>query len=44
MRYRSPSPRSRDYDSDSDLPIPRRTAREVPDVQIIVLDDVDRLV
>ncbi|KAK2763787.1 hypothetical protein FQN54_009404 [Arachnomyces sp. PD_36] len=26
----------------ADLPIPRRTAREVPDVQIIVLDDVDR--
>ncbi|KAJ9285557.1 hypothetical protein DTO021C3_6811 [Paecilomyces variotii] len=42
-RYRSPSPRARGgYDSDSDLPIPRRAPRDVPDVQIIVLDDVDR--
>ncbi|KAL1854248.1 nuclear polyadenylated RNA-binding protein 3 [Paecilomyces lecythidis] len=42
-RYRSPSPRARGgYESDSDLPIPRRAPRDVPDVQIIVLDDVDR--
>ena len=43
-RIRSPSPRSRDYDSEADLPIPRRHPNEVPDVQIIVLDDVDRSV
>ncbi|KAL1985124.1 hypothetical protein VTN96DRAFT_8253 [Rasamsonia emersonii] len=42
-RYRSPSPRGRaGYDSDSDLPFPRRAPRDVPDVQIIVLDDVER--
>ncbi|KAL1964317.1 hypothetical protein VTN77DRAFT_7137 [Rasamsonia byssochlamydoides] len=42
-RYRSPSPRGRaGYDSDSDLPFPRRAPRDVPDVQIIILDDVDR--
>ena len=43
-RHRSPSPRSRDYDSEADLPIPRRHRNDVPDVQIIVLDDVDRCV
>ncbi|OJD18546.1 hypothetical protein AJ78_01462 [Emergomyces pasteurianus Ep9510] len=41
-RHRSSSPRERDYDNDSDLPIPRRSARQVPDVQIIVLENVDR--
>lgn len=41
---RSPSPRSRDYDSEADLPIPRRHPSDVPDVEIIVLDDVDRYV
>ncbi|PGG96311.1 hypothetical protein AJ79_09645 [Helicocarpus griseus UAMH5409] len=41
-RYRSPSPRDRGYDNDSDLPIPRRSPRQVPDVQIIVLENVDR--
>ena len=35
-RYRSPSPRRRDVDDD--LPLPRRERRDVPDVQIIVLD------
>ena len=38
-RYRSPSPRR---DSDDDLPLPRRAPRDVPDVQMIVLDDLDR--
>lgn len=42
-RYRSPSPRGRaGYDSDTDLPIPRRAPREVPDVQILVLEELDR--
>ncbi|PGH02930.1 hypothetical protein GX51_04386 [Blastomyces parvus] len=41
-RYRSPSPRERDFENDSDLPIPRRSPRQVPDVQIIVLENVDR--
>ncbi|PGH36053.1 hypothetical protein GX50_01065 [[Emmonsia] crescens] len=41
-RYRSPSPRERGYDNDSDIPIPRRSPRQVPDVQIIVLENVDR--
>ncbi|BCS22586.1 putative RNA-binding protein (Nab3) [Aspergillus puulaauensis] len=42
-RYRSPSPRGRaTYDSDTDLPIPRRAPREVPDVQILVLEELDR--
>ncbi|KAK7527973.1 putative arginine/serine-rich splicing factor [Phyllosticta citriasiana] len=41
-RYRSPSPRSRD--PDDDLPLPRRLPRDVPDVQILVLQpqEVDR--
>lgn len=43
-RYRSPSPRPRAaYENDSDLPVPRRAPRDVPDVQILVLEDVDRL-
>ncbi|KAL1303141.1 hypothetical protein AAFC00_006573 [Neodothiora populina] len=38
-RYRSPSPRRSE---DDDLPLPRRRPGEVPDVQIIVLDTIDR--
>ncbi|KAI7327580.1 hypothetical protein KC315_g7033 [Hortaea werneckii] len=38
-RYRSPSPRRSE---DDDLPLPRRQPREVPDVQIIVLDALNR--
>ncbi|KAF2096828.1 hypothetical protein NA57DRAFT_58715 [Rhizodiscina lignyota] len=38
-RYRSPSPKR---DVDDDLPLPRRNPRDVPDVQILVLDDLDR--
>ncbi|KAL3479158.1 hypothetical protein BJX99DRAFT_85650 [Aspergillus californicus] len=42
-RFRSPSPRGRGtYDSDADLPVPRRAARDVPDVQILVLEELDR--
>lgn len=42
-RYRTPSPRGRSaYDSDSDLPVPRRAPRDVPEVQILVLEEVDR--
>ncbi|KAL1394058.1 putative arginine/serine-rich splicing factor [Phyllosticta capitalensis] len=40
-RYRSPSPRR---ETEDDLPLPRRQPRDVPDVQILVLQpqDVDR--
>ncbi|KAL4800417.1 hypothetical protein BDV19DRAFT_69619 [Aspergillus venezuelensis] len=42
-RYHSPSPRGRGtYDSDADLPVPRRAPRDVPDVQILVLEELDR--
>ncbi|KAL5002257.1 hypothetical protein BDV10DRAFT_191515 [Aspergillus recurvatus] len=42
-RYRSPSPRGRaTYDSDADIPVPRRPPRDVPDVQILVLEELDR--
>ena len=44
-RFRSPSPQPRSaYESDADLPVPRRSPKDVPDVQILVLDNVDRLV
>ncbi|KAK5126237.1 hypothetical protein LTR85_010472 [Meristemomyces frigidus] len=39
-RYRSPSPQRRS--EDDDLPLPKRAARDVPDVQIIVLEQLDR--
>lgn len=38
-RYRSPSPRR---DPDDDLPLPRRSRDQVPDVQIIALDPLNR--
>ncbi|KAI5295847.1 hypothetical protein KEM52_000022 [Ascosphaera acerosa] len=44
-RYRSPSPRRGKrtaYDSDAEASMPRRPPGQVPDVQIIVLDDVER--
>ncbi|KAL1955435.1 hypothetical protein VTO42DRAFT_8591 [Malbranchea cinnamomea] len=44
-RYRSPSPRDdrgRGYIDDLDLPIPKRSPRSVPDVQVIVIENVDR--
>ncbi|EEH08964.1 conserved hypothetical protein [Histoplasma capsulatum G186AR] len=41
-RYRSPSPREKGSANDSDLHIPKRSPREVPDVEIIVLENVDR--
>ncbi len=41
-RYRSRSPRARDLDDEADLPIPRRTSADVPDVQLILVDEVDR--
>ena len=40
-RQRSPSPR-RPVDEDTSLGIPRRSAAEVPDVQILLLDELDR--
>lgn len=41
-RQRSPSPRSREMDEDAELQIPRRNPRDVPDVFIILLDELDR--
>ncbi|KAF4547716.1 RNA recognition motif-containing protein 11 [Elsinoe fawcettii] len=38
-RYRSPSPRR---DEDDDLPLPRRAPRDVPDVQVIIVDQIDQ--
>ncbi|KAF7505984.1 hypothetical protein GJ744_012331 [Endocarpon pusillum] len=39
-RYRSPSPRG--FDDEAALPLPRRDPRDVPDVQILILEDVDQ--
>lgn len=36
------SPRSREADEDATLQIPRREPRDVPDVQIILMDQLDR--
>ena len=41
-RYRSRSPLGRDLDEEASLPIPRRDIRDVPDVQLILVDQVDR--
>lgn len=41
-RYRSRSPRGRDPDDEAALPIPRRNPVQVPDVQIILVDESDR--
>ena len=41
-RYRSRSPRARDLDNEADLPIPQRSLADVPDVQLILVDEVDR--
>lgn len=41
-RERSLTPRLRDSDEDADLQIPRRKGRDVPDVQIILIDELDR--
>ena len=41
-RYDNFRPRSPDHDDEASLPIPRRDPRDVPDVQIVILDDVDR--
>lgn len=41
-RERSPSPRPRQTSEDLDLSIPRRDPRNVPDVQIILMDQLDR--
>ena len=41
-RYRSRSPRTRDLDDEADLPMPRRNPGDVPDVQLILVDEVDR--
>ncbi|KAL5335723.1 hypothetical protein BJX70DRAFT_410261 [Aspergillus crustosus] len=41
-RHHSPSPRRATYDSDADLPVPRRAPRDIPNVQILVLEELDR--
>lgn len=42
VRYRSRSPRARDPDDEANLSVARRNTVEVPDVQIILVDEVDR--
>ncbi|KAL9019484.1 MAG: hypothetical protein Q9185_003276 [Variospora sp. 1 TL-2023] len=41
-RYRSRSPRVPDMDDEANLPISRRDPRNVPEVQMILVDEVDR--
>lgn len=41
-RYGGTPTRASGYDSDADLPIPRRHLQDVPDVQILILEEVDR--
>ncbi|KAJ5888518.1 hypothetical protein N7495_008559 [Penicillium taxi] len=42
-RYRSHSPRPRGiYEGEADLPVPRRSPRDVPEVQVLVLEEIDR--
>ena len=42
-RYRSSSPRPRNnYEGEAELPVPRRTPRDVPEVQVLVLEEIDR--
>ncbi len=41
-RERSPSPRTREAMEDASLSIPRRDPRDVPDVQLILTDQLDR--
>ena len=41
-RYKSRSPRGRDPEDEASLPIPRRNPVQVPDVQIIIVDESDR--
>lgn len=42
-RYRDPLPPRREQaDEDDELPLPRRLPRDVPDVQIIVIGELDR--
>lgn len=41
-RYRSRSPQGPDPDDEANLPIPRRSIRDVPDVQIVLVEQVDR--
>ena len=39
---RSPSPRRHSFDEDDGVPIPRRHPRDVPDVQLLLIDDLDK--
>ncbi|KAF7713050.1 Uncharacterized protein PECH_002177 [Penicillium ucsense] len=42
-RYRSSSPRHRNsYEGEAELPVPRRAPRDVPEVQVLVLEEIDR--
>ncbi|KAL8642933.1 MAG: hypothetical protein Q9228_000422 [Teloschistes exilis] len=41
-RYHSRSPRAHDMDDEANLPMPRRDPRMVPEVQMILMEEVDR--
>ena len=41
-QYRNRSPRGLDPDDEANLPILRRNPRDVPDVQVVLVDEVDR--
>ncbi|KAI9850986.1 MAG: hypothetical protein M1838_004678 [Thelocarpon superellum] len=41
-RYRSRTPPTREQDEDANLPLPRRAARDIPETQFIVMDELDR--
>ena len=41
-QYRDRSPRGQDPDDEANLPILRRNPRDVPDVQVVLVDEVDR--
>ncbi|TAQ87597.1 hypothetical protein B7494_g4051 [Chlorociboria aeruginascens] len=41
-RERSISPRAREANEDAELQIPRRASHDIPDVQIILMEDLDR--
>ena len=43
-RYRSRSPRSRVPEAEAEIPMARRNSRDVPDVQIILVEEIDRYV
>ncbi|KAI9843081.1 MAG: hypothetical protein M1837_006626 [Sclerophora amabilis] len=40
--YRGRSPRNHEHEEDSELSLPRRSPKDVPDVEFIQMDDLDR--